>query len=256
MRLVGIGPGGSKHLTLAAEEALRAAEIVVGYGPYLDLVAPLISGKRTIRSGMRGEMERAALAVEAAAKGSDVAVVSSGDAGIYGMCGPVLEMLPPGSSVEVEIVPGVTAASAAAACLGAPLMNDFAAISLSDHLTPLSEIERRLAGAIAGDFVLALYNPRGKRRVEPLRRALTMLRASRPGETPVGIVRDALREGQAVTIVTLDSLREDELDMKTVVIVGNSATVVRDGRMVTARGYPAPAESPDAENPDGEEAGQ
>ena len=210
----------------------------MGYGPYLDLVAPLIVGKKTIRSGMRGEMERATLAVEAAESGCDVVVVSSGDAGIYGMSGLVLEILPPGSTVDVEIVPGVTAASAAAACLGAPLMNDFAAVSLSDLLTPLSAIEKRLAGAIAGDFVIALYNPRSRRRVEPFRTALAMLRASRPGETPVGVVRDALRDGQSVIVTTLGALDEEQLDMSTVVIVGNSASRVRDGRIVTARGYP------------------
>lgn len=235
---MGIGPGGRDHLTPAAEAALRAADVVVGYRPYLQLVAPLIAGKRTIGSGMRAEVERATLAIEAAVQGSDVAVISSGDAGIYGMAGLVLEILPVGSRVEVEIVPGITAASAAAACLGAPLMNDFAAISLSDLLTPLAVIERRLAGAIAGDFVIALYNPRGSRRVEPLRRALALLRAGRAGDTPVGVVRDALREGQSVSVTTLDRLKEDGLDMRTVVIVGNTATMVRDGRMVTTRGYP------------------
>ncbi|MBN1632316.1 MAG: precorrin-3B C(17)-methyltransferase [Thermoleophilia bacterium] len=226
-------------MTIAAEEALKAADVVAGYGPYVDLVASLIPGKRIIRSGMRKEMERAALAVDEAKRGFDVAVISSGDAGIYGMCGLVLELLPPESAIEVEIVPGVTAASAAAACLGAPLMNDFAVISLSDLLTPLPVIERRLAGAIAGDFVIALYNPRSSGRVDPLRRALALLRASRPGGTPVGIVREALREGQVVTITTLDSLSENEVDMKTVVIIGNSATEVHNGRIVTARGYPA-----------------
>lgn len=234
---MGIGPGGRDHLTPAAEAVLRAADVVAGYRPYLQLVAPLIAGKRTIGSGMRREVQRATLAVEAALQGSRVAVISSGDAGIYGMAGLVLELLPVGSCVEVEIVPGITAASAAAACLGAPLMNDFAVISLSDLLTPPTVIERRLSGAIAGDFVIALYNPRSSRRVEPLRRALALLRASRAAGTPVGVVRDALREGQSVRLTTLEYLKEDDLDMRTVVIVGNTATMVRDGRMVTTRGY-------------------
>jgi precorrin-3B C17-methyltransferase len=236
--LVGLGPGGKEHLTGAALAALEAVEVVVGYDPYLDLVAPLLTGKRTIGGGMRTERERATLAIEAAEQGSDVAVISTGDVGIYGMAGLVLEILPRESEIEVQIVPGITAASAAAACLGAPLMNDFAVFSLSDLLTPLPVIEKRLVYAIAGDFVIALYNPRSRRRVEPLRRALALLRAARPGDTPVGVVRDALREGQVATVTTLDLLDEEKLDMKTVVIVGNSATQVRDGRMVTARGYP------------------
>lgn len=198
----------------------------------------MIGGKRTIGSGMRGEVERAMLAVEEAVGGADVAVISTGDVGIYGMAGLVLEILPEETEVEVEIVPGVTAASAAAACLGAPLMNDFAVVSLSDLLTPLPVIERRLAGAVSGDFVIALYNPRSSRRVEPLRRALALLRAGRTGATPVGIVRNALREGQSATITTLGEMSEESLDMNTVAIVGNSATVVRGGRMVTTRGYP------------------
>lgn len=212
--------------------------MVVGYRSYLELIAPLITGKHTIGSGMRAEVERAALAVEAAMRGSDVAVISSGDAGIYGMAGLVLGILPVGSRLRVEVVPGITAATAAAACLGAPLMNDFAVISLSDLLTPLQMIERRLAGAIAGDFVIAFYNPRSSRRVEPLRRALALLRASRAGDTPVGVVRDAMREGQSVSVTTLECLKEEELDMRTVVIVGNTATMIRDRRMVTTRGYP------------------
>lgn len=235
-------------MTPAAEAALRAADVVVGYRPYLKLVADLIDGERTIGSGMRGEVERATLAVEAAMGGAAVAVISTGDAGIYGMAGLVLEILPKETEVEVEIVPGITAASAAASCVGAPLMNDFAVISLSDLLTPLSRIEQRLAGAIAGDFVIALYNPRSSRRTEPLRRALVLLRRSRPGDTPVGVVRDALREAQSATITTLDKLDEAVVDMRTIIIVGNSATVVRGGRMVTARGYPVPNESGSGED--------
>ena len=154
------------------------------------------------------------------------------------MAGLVLELLPEGSPVTVEVVPGVTAASAAAACLGAPLMNDFAVVSLSDLLTPLAVIERRLTAAADGDFVLALYNPRSTKRHEPLRRALAILRERRAAGTPVGLVRNALREGQSSRITTLGEFSEEEVDMLTILIVGNSATLVRDGRMVTRRGYP------------------
>jgi len=210
---------------------------VVGYTPYLKLVADLVAGKRTVASGMRRETTRAEAAVAEATAGARVAVVSTGDAGVYGMAGLVLELLPEGSPVTVEVLPGVSAAGAAAACLGAPLMNDFAVVSLSDLLTPLEVIERRLTAAAEGDFVLALYNPRSTKRHEPLRRALGILRARRAVETPVGLVRHALRAGQEVRVTTLGELREEDVDMMTMVIIGNSTTVVRDGRMVTPRGY-------------------
>ena len=224
-------------MTAAAGAALAAAEIVVGYKPYLELVADLVAGKRTVASGMRQETARAEAAVAEATAGSRVAVISTGDAGVYGMAGLVLEMLPEGSPVTIEVVPGVTAASAAAACLGAPLMNDFAVVSLSDLLTPLETIERRLRAAADGDFVIALYNPRSTKRHEPLRRALTILRERREPGTPVGLVRNALRDGQEARSTALGELREEDVDMLTILIIGNSATLVRDGRMVTPRGY-------------------
>ena len=197
--LVGLGPGGRDHLTAAAVAALAAADVVVGYKPYLELVADLVAGKRTVASGMRQETARAEAAVAEATAGARVAVISTGDAGVYGMAGLVLELLPEGSPVTVEVVPGVTAASAAAACLGAPLMNDFAVVSLSDLLTPLEVIERRLTAAADGDFVLALYNPRSTKRHEPLRRALAILRERRAPGTPVGhgAQRAARRAGGA-----------------------------------------------------------
>ena len=235
--LVGLGPGGRDHLTPAAQAAIQAAEVVVGYRPYLALVDDLLAGKRTVASGMREEVPRAQAAITEALHGVAVAVVSTGDAGIYGMAGLVLELLPEGSDIPMEVVPGIMAASAAAACLGAPLMNDFAVISLSDLMTPLAMIERRLQAAAEGDFVIALYNPRSHRRHEPLARALAILRAQRSPETPVGLVRNALREEQAIRITTLGALVEDEIDMLTTMIIGNNMTMVRDGRMVTARGY-------------------
>lgn len=216
---------------------MAAADLIVGYRPYLELIADLTAGKRTVAGAMRQETARAEAAVAAATAGARVAVVSTGDAGVYGMAGLVLELLPEGSPVTVEVVPGVTAASAAAACLGAPLMNDFAVVSLSDLLTPLEVIERRLTAAADGDFVLALYNPRSTRRHEPLRRALAILRARRAPDTPVGLVRNALRDGQEARITTLGELREEDVDMLTLLVVGNGATSVRDGRMVTPRGY-------------------
>ncbi|MHB9022712.1 MAG: precorrin-3B C(17)-methyltransferase [Armatimonadota bacterium] len=226
-------------MTPAAEAALRAAEVVVGYHPYLLLVEDLLEGKRTVASGMREEIPRAQAAVDEALAGASVAVISTGDAGIYGMAGLVLELLPEGAPVEVEVVPGITAASAAAACLGAPLMNDFAVISLSDLMTPLETIVQRVTAVAGADLVIALYNPRSHRRHEPLARALAVLRAAREASTPVGIVRNALRAGQEVRITTLGDFNEEEVDMLTILIVGNSQTNVKDGRMITARGYRA-----------------
>jgi precorrin-3B C17-methyltransferase len=234
---VGIGPGGRESLTPAAAHALQQAEVVVGYTPYLGLVADLIEGKRTVASGMTQEAVRAQAAIDEAVGGASVAVISTGDAGIYGMAGLVLELLPEDSSVGVVIVPGMTAASAAAACLGAPLMNDFAVISLSDLMTPLEVILRRIKAAAEGDFVIALYNPRSHRRHEPLAQTLEILRGVRAPETPVGIVRNALREGQEVKITTLAELQEEEVDMVTTLIIGNSSTFTKAGRMITARGY-------------------
>jgi precorrin-3B C17-methyltransferase len=209
----------------------------VGYKPYLAMVADLVTGKRLVASGMRQEAARAEAAIAAALSGARVAVLSTGDAGIYGMAGLVLELLPEDSGVAVEVVPGVTAASAAAACLGAPLMNDFAVVSLSDLLTPLALIERRLTAVAEGDFVVVLYNPRSSRRHEPLRRALAILRTRRAPQTPVGLVRNALRDGQEARVTTLGELREEDVDMLTILMVGNSETLVRDGRMITPRGY-------------------
>jgi len=209
----------------------------VGYKPYLMLVSDLLAGKRLVSSGMKEEVPRAQAAIAEALAGAAVAVVSTGDAGIYGMAGLVLELLPDGSGVGVEVVPGITAAIAAAACLGAPLMNDFALISLSDLMTPLPVIERRVRAAVEGDFVIALYNPRSHRRHEPLARTLALLRAARAATTPVGLVRNALREGQEVRLTTLAGLQEEEVDMLSILIVGNSTTVAKDGRMVTPRGY-------------------
>lgn len=234
---MGLGPGGRAHLTPAAEAALLQADVVVGYKPYLALVEDLLAGKRQVNSGMREEVPRARAAVAEALAGARVAVISTGDAGIYGMAGLVLELLPEDAPVGVAVVPGITAASAAAACLGAPLMNDFAVISLSDLMTPLEMIERRLTAAATGDFVIALYNPRSHRRHEPLARALAILRAHRDPATPVGMVKNALRAGQAVHLTTLADLPETDVDMVTILIIGNSQTTVRGGRMVTARGY-------------------
>lgn len=235
--VVGIGPGGAAHLTPAAADALERAEVVVGYRPYLELVSEHLGHAEVVASGMRAEVERARAAVEAARGGRAVAVVSSGDAGVYGMAGLVLEVLGEDASVDVEVVPGITAALTAGAVLGSPLTNDFACVSLSDLLTPLPVIERRLRAIADADLVVALYNPRSNTRTEPLDLALEVLADARGAQTVVGVVRDAGREGVTARITTLGDLDPETVDMFTILIVGNSLTRVVGGRMVTPRGY-------------------
>jgi precorrin-3B C17-methyltransferase len=186
---------------------------------------------------MRAERERAEAAIAKAREGRRVAIISTGDAGIYGMAGLVLELLGGDTTLSVEVVPGITAASAAAACLGAPLMNDFAVISLSDLMTPLPVIQARVAAVAAADMVICLYNPRSNVRVDPLDQALVELRRLKPSNTPVGIVKHALRSGQQVQMTTLGELEPSCVDMMTILVIGNSSTELIGGRMVTRRGY-------------------
>jgi precorrin-3B C17-methyltransferase len=234
---VGIGPGGLEHLTPAARMAICEADVVVGYQLYLDFLGDLVRGKELLSSGMRAERERAEAAIVKARAGKRVAIISTGDAGIYGMAGLVLEILGGDTSLPVEVVPGITAASAAAACLGAPLMNDFAVISLSDLMTPLPTIQARIAAVAAADMVLCLYNPRSNVRVDPLDLALKELRRVRSSTTPVGVVKHALRSGQQVFVTTLAELDPACVDMMTILVIGNSSTELLGGRMVTRRGY-------------------
>jgi precorrin-3B C17-methyltransferase len=211
----------------------------VGYGTYIKLIQSIVKKGAEVVSGTMGkEVERAQIAVDKAKEGKLVVMVSSGDPGVYGMAGVVLEVAAKDKTpVPVEIVPGVTAATAASAILGAPLVSDFAVISLSDLLTPWEKIERRLEAAASADFSIVLYNPQSQGRVEPLAKAYEiMLKCINP-KTPVGIVRQAGREGEGATITTLKDMLNVEIDMVTTIVVGNSATKVVNGKMVTARGY-------------------
>lgn len=238
--VVGIGPGGRDHMTLRSLEAIGSAEVIVGYTKYVDLLGDLAAGKEVVATGMTRETERCRAAVDRALAGRRVAVVCTGDPGVYAMAGLVLELLErldPEGTVPLEIVPGVTAVSAAASLLGAPLMTDFAVVSLSDLLTPWEAIERRLEAAAAADFVVALYNPRSRKRVRHLDRACEILAAHRPAHTPAGIVRHALRPGQEVTLTTLAEVPRCEVDMMSVVIVGNRATRRWRDWLITPRGY-------------------
>ena len=245
--VVGLGPGGDEHITPAARAAIAAAEVVAGYQTYLDLIPQLTAGKELLASGMLQEVERCRAALQLAAGGRCVALVCSGDAGIYGMAGLVLELEQvefATAEIAVEIVPGVSAVQAAAARLGAPLMHDFAVISLSDLLTPWATIRRRLEAASAADFVVALYNPKSSGRVTQIAEAQALLLASRPSATPVGIVRHACRAGEEVIVSDLGSFLNHTIDMFSLVIVGNSSTVIDGrGRMVTPRGYSVRCES-------------
>lgn len=246
-----LGPGARSFLVPEALRSIQSAEIVLGYKTYLDLISDLLKGKKVVSSGMRKEIDRCRAAIEWAIQGHRVALVSSGDAGIYGMAGLVLDLccrqdlrvgrpgeaLEPGVKLIVEVIPGVAAFNSAASIVGAPLMHDFASVSLSDHLTPWHVIERRLIAAAEADFVLAIYNPRSKARANLLEKAREILVRYKSPETPVAIVRGAMREGEWVSLTRLKSIPFEEVDMQTVLIVGNSQTYLWSGWMVTPRGY-------------------
>ena len=235
--VVGLGPGNSQFLTGEAMAALEAAEVLCGYTVYVDLVAPLFPGKETYTTPMKKEIDRCRWALETAQSGRTVAMVCSGDAGVYGMAGPILELAPQYPEVEVAVVPGVTAALSGGAVLGAPLGHDFCVISLSDLLTPWEVIEKRLACAAAGDFSLCLYNPASHKRKDHLQRACDILLKEKSGDTLCGWVRNIGREGQEFHLLTLSQLRDTELDMFCTVFIGSSPTREVAGRMVTPRGY-------------------
>jgi precorrin-3B C17-methyltransferase len=236
--VVGIGPGHPLDRTLRAEAALREADTVAGYDLYLEHVQDLTDGKTLISSGMTGEVERCRAALQAAAAGRTVALVSSGDAGIYGMAGLALEMATAeGFTVPIEIVPGVSAASAAAAAFGAPLMLDWACLSLSDLLADWGTIRRRLEAVAAADLVLALYNPRSRKRVRQLEEAAEILQRHRPGGTPVGIGTALGAPDQRLVLTTLERLCGEDVGMRSLVIVGNSTSRVEAGWFLTPRGY-------------------
>ena len=236
LALVSLGPGEDALIPALARDALAASELVVGLGQYVDRVRHLLRpGTRVLTMPLGDEIHRAEAALEEARAGGAVALVSSGDVGVYAMASPTLELA--GEDVSVVVVPGVTAAQAAASLLGSPLGHDHCSISLSDLLTPWPAIERRVEAAALGDFVVSLYNPRSKGRDWQLGKVREMLLAHRPPDTPVGIVKDAYRPTQAVTLTDLASLRPEEVDMLTVVVVGSSQTKLVAGRMVTPRGY-------------------
>lgn len=236
--VIGIGPGGKEYMTLEAIEAIKNSDVIVGYKTYINLIEDMISDKEVVQNGMRKEIDRCKMAVEIAKEGKNVSVVSSGDSGIYGMAGLILELVvKEDDDIKVKVVPGVTASIAAASVLGAPIMHDFCHISLSDLLTPWEVIEKRLRLAAEADFVVCLYNPRSKGRSEHLARAFEIMGEFKDGSTPVGIVKDAGREGEEKYICTFDTMNFEIVDMTTMVIVGNKSTFIDKDMMITPRGY-------------------
>ena len=236
--VVGLGPGDPQFLTAQAQSALEEAEVLCGYPVYLDLVRPYYPEKEYYATGMTKELDRCRWALETAHSGRTVALVCSGDAGVYGMASPLLELAEVFPDVTVEVVPGLTAALSGGAVLGAPLAHDFCVLSLSDRLTPWEVIEKRLAAAAMGDFCMAVYNPSSKGRPDYLARAVRiLLQNGKAPDTVCGLVRNIGREGQSAQVLTLAQLEQTPVDMFTTVYIGNRNTRVLQGRMVTPRGY-------------------
>ena len=238
LSVVGSGPGALEYLTPAASKALERADVIIGYKTYLDLIEPLISGKEVISSQMMQEVDRVKQGIELAESGRNVALVSGGDPGIYAMAGLAFEVARArDSEVQIKVVAGIAALNSCAERLGAPLMHDFAAISLSDLLTPWELIEKRLQAAAAADFVIVIYNPKSKKRSWQLARALEIISEFREKRTPVGFVKGATRADEEIHLSTLEDLDHDRIDMQTTVIVGNSNTFCWREKMITPRGY-------------------
>lgn len=235
--VVGIGPGSYEQMTVKAAEILKSCDLIVGYTVYVDLIKEYFPDKEMMATPMKKEVERCRLAFEEADKGKDVAMVCSGDAGVYGMAGLMYEIGTEYPDCQITVVPGVTAAVAGGAVLGAPLIHDFALISLSDLLTPWEKIEKRLECAAMADFVICLYNPSSKKRHDYLQKACDIMLRYASKDTVCGIAANIGRDGEIGRTMTLKELRDTEVDMFTTVFIGNSQTKVVDGRMVTPRGY-------------------
>lgn len=235
--VTGLGPGAADQMTIRARKVLEKCPVIIGYTVYIDLIREEFPDKTFLSTPMRKETDRCRMAFAEAQKGQDVAMVCSGDAGVYGMAGLICEVGRDYPDVGIEIVPGITAASGGAAVLGAPLMHDFAVISLSDLLTPWEKIERRVRAAAEADFVICIYNPASKKRADYLKKACEMILEFRRPETVCGIVRNIGRDGESYEIMSLEKLRDTQVDMFTTVFIGNSNTMELNGRMVTPRGY-------------------
>jgi len=249
--IVSIGPGRTDLMTVAAQQAILESEYVIGNTTYLDQIEPLLPGKKVITSSMGEEITRARHALELASAGNTVSIISGGDAGVYGMAGIVLEIAEKecagaegadadaNAGTRIQVIPGVTAANAAASILGSPITSDFASISLSDLLTPWEDIEKRISGAAASDFVIALYNPKSRNRNTNFARCIGIVRRHRSGSVPVGLVKNAYRDGERAVVTTLERALDydDFVDMHTTAIIGNSESRIWGERIITPRGY-------------------
>ncbi len=235
--IIGIGPGKEEMMTMEALQALEKSDVIIGYTVYVRLLGERFAGKKMMTTPMRQETERCRLCFEEAARGKQVALICSGDAGIYGLASLMYEIGRDYPETELMVIPGITAASSGAAVLGAPLNHDFCVISLSDLLTPWEKIERRLLAAAEGDFAIAIYNPSSNRRKDHLARACDILLRVIEGERPCGYVENIGREGTRAATCTLKELRETQVNMFTTVFIGNSGSEIINGKLVTKRGY-------------------
>ena len=233
--VVGIGPGKKENMTFRAYEAMEKSDIIVGYKTYVDLVKEYYPEKEMKSSAMTKEVDRCTEVLELARQGKTVSLISSGDAGVYGMAGIMLEIAD--EDMEVEVIPGITATNAAAAIAGAPIMHDYATISLSDLLTDWELIKKRLELAAQGDFVVSIYNPKSRGRVTQIEEAREIMMKYKPKSTPVAIVRNAGREDERYILTTLEEMLNHEIDMLTIVLIGNSNTFIKNGKIITPRGY-------------------
>ncbi len=258
--LVGFGPGAEEHMSFRAKQAIAESDVVIGYTTYIKLVKDLLDGKEVIKKGMTEEIDRCIEAYDQAKMGKKIALISSGDIGVYGMAGPTYEVLlksgwTPESDIKVEIIPGSTALSACASLVGAPLTHDFCSISLSDLLTPWPTIAKRIEAAGRSDFVIALYNPKSGRRTQQIVEAQNILLKYRQASTPVAIVKSAYRRRQAIQLVRLDEMANCDIGMLTTVLIGNSSTFIEQGLMITPRGYANKYDSLTGDTKQGEKAG-
>ena len=235
--VVGLGPGGVEQMTKRAYDALQACDVITGYHVYVNLIKDDFPDKKFLVNGMRKEVDRCKMALEEVLKGQNVAMISSGDVGVYGMAGIMLQVAADHPELDIEVIPGVTAACSGAAVIGAPLISDFCLISLSDLLTPWEKIAKRLDCASQADFCIALYNPSSHKRHDYLQKACDIMLKNQPGTIPAGIVRNIGREGESYELTTLAELRDKEVDMFSTVIIGNTQSQVINGRIVTPRGY-------------------
>lgn len=236
--IIGTGPGMVTHMSYEAINAVKKADVIIGYKTYVKQIKELLEGKEIVSLGMKREVDRCKKALEIALSGKSVGLVSGGDAGVYGMAGIMYEIaMKHINDIDIEVIPGITAANAAASSLGAPIMHDYVTLSLSDLLTDWSLIEKRLKYASEGDFVITLYNPKSNGRREHIEKARDIMLEYKDEKTPVGIVRNAKRNNEEVEITTLKDMCESEINMSTMVIIGNSNTYVSKGKMITPRGY-------------------